>query len=100
VIANNGVPNPNSKGFVVNNVKPIGMMFKLSMVAKMQVSQWLIENELVFSTGVNPWTNTQNNRSNKSCEKNIGHCVMNIKMPFLWKRHMFGMQQSIVSGIP
>jgi hypothetical protein len=29
--------------------KPIGMQFKLSMVTKIQVSQWLIKNELVFS---------------------------------------------------
>jgi len=32
--------------------------------------------------------------------ENIGHCAMNTKMPFLWKRHMLNMQQSDVGGIP
>jgi hypothetical protein len=46
------------------------------------MSRWLTKNELVFFIGVKPWTYTQNNRSSQSCEKNIGHCVMNTKMPF------------------
>ncbi len=62
--------------------------------------QMVDDDELIFSTIINPWTNTQNNRSNKSCETNIGYYVMNIKMLFLWKRQMFNMQQSDVDGIP
>jgi hypothetical protein len=59
--------------------KPTGMLFKFSMVVEMQVSQWMIENELVFFNGINPWTNTQNNESSQSCEKNIGHCAIEYK---------------------
>jgi hypothetical protein len=33
-------------------------------------------------------------------QENIGHCAMNIKMSFLWKRLMFGMQQSFVLSFP
>jgi hypothetical protein len=40
-------------------LRPIGMLFELSMVAEMQVSQWLIKNELVFFIGINPWTDTK-----------------------------------------
>ncbi len=32
-------------------------------------------------------------------QKKKGHCAMNVKMPFLWKRQMLGMQQSNVGGI-
>jgi hypothetical protein len=32
--------------------------------------------------------------------ENIGHCAMNTKMLFLWKRLMSDMQQSVVGGIP
>jgi hypothetical protein len=33
-------------------------------------------------------------------QENIGHCAMNTKMSFRWKRLMFGMQQSVVLNIP
>jgi hypothetical protein len=33
------------------------------------MNQWLTKNEFIFSIIINPWTNTQNNRSNQSCEK-------------------------------
>jgi hypothetical protein len=38
VMANNGVPNPNFKGFMANNLRLVGMLFELSMVAEMKVS--------------------------------------------------------------
>ncbi len=50
-------------------LKPTRMLFELSMVVEMQVSQWLIENELVFFTGVNSWINTQKSRLSQSCQK-------------------------------
>jgi hypothetical protein len=80
-MANNGVPNPNFKGYMAFG--PIGMQFKLVMVVEIQVNQWLTENEFVFFIGVNPWTDTQNNILNQSCEKNTRHCAMNTKVPFL-----------------
>jgi hypothetical protein len=88
-MANNGVPNPNFKGYMA--FRPIGMQFKLVMVVEIQVNQWLTTNEFVFFIGVNPWTETQNNRLNQSCEKNTRHYAMNTKVPFLYKRLMFGM---------
>jgi hypothetical protein len=67
-------------------LRPIAMQFELFKVTNIQTNRWVIDNELVFFTKVIPWTNTQNDISNQRCEKNIGHCVMNIKMSFLWKR--------------
>jgi hypothetical protein len=42
---------------------------------------------------------TQINRLSESCETNIRHCAMNIKMSFLWKK-MFSTQQPTIGGIP
>jgi hypothetical protein len=98
-MANNGVPNPNFKDSWLIVLRPIGKEFELSMVMELQMNRWLIENKFVFFTRVNLWTNTRNNRSSQSFETNIGHCAMNTKMPFLWKRQMFGMEQFTIGGI-
>jgi len=80
-----------SKDSWPTTLRPIGMQFELFMVTNIQANQWLTENELVFFTKVNPLTNTQNNILSQRCKKNIGHCAMNTKMPFLWNMQMFGM---------
>ncbi len=98
VMANNGVSNPNFKGFMVDNVQANWNDVRI-IYGSGEVNQWLTKNNYYFSTGVNPWTNTQNNILSQSCEKNIGHCVMNTKMPFLWKHQMLNMQQFNVGGI-
>jgi hypothetical protein len=75
-------------------LKPTRMLFELSMVVEMQVSQWLIENELVFFTGVNSWINTQKSRLSQSCQKK--------EDIVLWKEkcHFFGRSRcSICSNL-
>jgi len=59
---------------VVSHVvlRPVGMLFELSMVVEMQVGRWLIKNELVFFTRINLWIDMKNSRSSQSCKKNIG----------------------------
>jgi len=56
-------PIQTSKDSWPTTLKPIGTLFELSMVAEMQMSQWLTKNKLDFSIGVNPWIDTQNNTS-------------------------------------
>jgi hypothetical protein len=100
VMSMKGVPNPNFKGFICNNIQTIGMLFKSCMVVGKVMNPRSIRNECVISIGLNLWTNTKNNKSIHKCNNNTRPCVMNIRMPPCWKRQMLVMQLFILGGIP
>lgn len=76
------------------------MLSALFMVRVTRLNLWLTKNVLVISIRLNPWIDIQNNILSQSCMNDIRRCVMNIKMPHLWKRRMFTMLPFVASGNP